>query len=157
APTFDSLGHGLKRPPRPRDEASSPVVWRIDAGSQLGDRGCERCVELSWQAPLELPNERDRAVALVTHIGGRAKAPERSIGGAQSGEEHDVRPAFALPDVPLTHHAGGGSRGLALPMDQLRADRVVAVAGRRREATDALIERESKDVRLRLRFPPDTG
>src|SRR5215211_9318686 len=82
------------------------------------DCGRERRVELSWQAPLKLPHERDRTVALMAHVRGRPEAPERSVGRAQPGEEHNVRPVLALPDIPLSHHAGGSRRGLALPVDE---------------------------------------
>ena len=135
-------------------DSRAPVVWRIEAGSfQLRDRGRERRVELRRQAVLELPHERDRAVALVAHVRRRAEAPERAVGRAQPGEQHDVRPVLALPDVPLARRAVGGGRGLALPVDQLGADRVVAVARRRREAADALVEREREQVGLRLLAP----
>ena len=77
----------------------------------------------------ELPHERDGAVVLVADVPSRPETPERALVGSQSREQDDVRALREVIDVALarlTRHSGGG---LALPVDQLTADRVVAVAG----------------------------
>src|SRR5215213_7371799 len=60
-------------------------------------------------------------------------------------------------DVSLAGLTIGRGSPLALPMNQFGADRIVAVARRRREAADTLIQSEGESVRLRRSVPPDAG
>ena len=105
----------------------------------------------------EPPGDRDRPVAA------RAGRTWRGRGTRRRGR----RPA-AERTGPRWCRArrGGGSaarlgwrrcRGLALPVDQLRADRVVLVAGRRREVAAGLVEREGEHVGLLVRQPLDAA
>jgi len=60
-------------------------------------------------------------------------------------------------DVALTHCTLDACRRLALPVDQLRTDRVVPISRCRRESPDALVESEREEVcGVGLR-PPNTG
>ena len=59
---------------------------------------------------VEPPNECDRPLPFVPHIPRRPQTPERPIIGLQSREEHDVRSALKMPDVPLPDLAIGCRR-----------------------------------------------
>ena len=58
-----------------------------------------------------------------------------------------------VSEVALSGRAGDRGRRLALPVDQIRTDRVVLVAGRWRELAARLVEREREHVGLLVRQP----
>jgi hypothetical protein len=60
------------------------------------DRGGEGGVEIGRQAMVQSPRNRDRAFALMADIPGWTEAPEGSLIGTESSEEHH---ACALLDV----------------------------------------------------------
>src|SRR6266699_3378039 len=88
-------------------------------------------------------------------VGRGPEAPERSIRRAQSSKEHNVRALLSLADVAAAGAAVECGRRLTLPVDQLRADRVVAVSGGWRERAGGLVEREGEEVALAVLIPPD--
>ena len=103
-------------------------------------RGSERLIQIPRQRRVQLPGDGHRLLPHMAAVGGRAEEPERAIVGAQPGEQHD-RPAVAF--VVAVAQAGlavGPGGRLALPVNAPGADRVVAVAGGRREAATALVE-----------------
>src|SRR5215211_4147372 len=98
------------------DEMQRTYGGRSAPSSHLCDCGRERRIELRRQATLELPHERDRAVAFVAYIRRWPQAPERAVGGTQPSEQRDVRPILALLDVPLPGRAIRSGCGLAFPV-----------------------------------------
>src|SRR4051812_687012 len=88
---------------------------------------------------------------------GWAQAPEGTLGCAQPSEQHDPRPPLPVMDVSLPRGARNRGSCLALPVQGGRADRVIPVAGRGREPTDALIEREGEEISLAPVVPPHAG
>lgn len=58
------------RPERAADvrRSGSPLAPEHCGSSQLRDCGCEGHIKLGWQAPVELPYERDGTVPLVTRV-----------------------------------------------------------------------------------------
>src|SRR4051794_24912881 len=59
--------------------------------------------------------------------------------------------------VPASRLAVGARNGLALPVDQVATDGVVAIARRRRKLPARLVEREGQQIGLRVLCPVDTG
>ena len=75
--------------------------------NRLSSCGSKRRVEVCRQALLQLPDEGDRAVSLVAHVGSRPETPEGPIARPEPGEEDDVRAALAVVDVALADLARG--------------------------------------------------
>src|SRR5262245_50416316 len=99
------------------------------------DRGGELGEEIAGQPVMETPSDRDRTVTLVRDISRRTETPERTIGGAQAREEHNVRSLFCLVDVAAPGVAVERRHRLAFPVNEFRADRVVAIPRCWREGT----------------------
>ena len=119
-----------------------------DGGGELGE-------QVAGETVMKSPGDCDRTLALVRDVGRRAEAPERSIRRTESREEHHVRFLFGLADVAPSCVAVERCRGLALPVDELGADCVVAIPGGGRERAGGLVEREREQVTLAALVPPD--
>src|SRR5262249_7459912 len=72
-------------------------------------------------------------------------------------KKDDIRSPLLLMDVALTHRALDACRGLTLPMNQFRTNRIVPISRRRREATNGLVESEGEEVRGVALGPPNAG
>ena len=59
--------------------------------------------------------------------------------------------------VAQTHFAADSCRRLAFPMDQLTADRMIAIARRQREAAEGLVQGERRHIRRDMRNPSGSG
>ena len=70
---------------------------------------------------------------------------------------HDARAELGMLLVPASRLAVSARNGLALPVDQLATDGVVAMARRRRKLPARLVEREGQEIGLRVLCPVDTG
>src|SRR5262249_3809492 len=123
-------------------------------GVCLSDSGGELGVKVARQAILEPPREGDRSLALVRHIRRRSEAPKRSISCAEAGEEHNVRTVDCLVDVAPACVTRLRGLGLALPMDELGTDRIVAVPSCGRERTRRFVERECEQIATAVLVPP---
>lgn len=77
------------------------------------------------------------------------QAGECAVVGAQAREQQHVRAHCFVVLVALARAARRARHRLALPVHQLSADRVVAVARGRREVAAGLVEREGQQIRAR--------
>ena len=89
-------------------------------GRRRGNRGCTRCSPRGLQLPVVRGEDGP-------------EEPERPIVAAQASEQHHRRSQLLMPPIPLSRLAVRSCARLALPVDQLTADGVVAVPGGRRE------------------------
>src|SRR5947209_916578 len=72
-----------------RCELVSARQWRHITRQPPSRHRCgEGRVEIAGQAMLQSPSNRDRTVARMPDIGGRTQAPEGSLIGTESSEEH---------------------------------------------------------------------
>ena len=114
---------------------------------------CERLIEIARQRVFEFPRDRHRSLADVAAIGSRAEEPKGAVVSVEAGEQHDAASVALLVPVAQAGRSIGACGRLALPVDEVAADRVVAIASRRREAAAALVERECEQLGVcRFRF-----
>src|SRR2546423_2699105 len=96
----------------------------------------------------EAPSDSHRHLGLVAHILRRSEEMERAIVFFQAREEHDARAAGNVSLITSAGRTVRTRRGLALPVDELAANRIIAVASGWREPTAGFIECEDQDVTL---------
>src|SRR5690348_13408430 len=95
---------------------------------------------------MKSPRNRYRTLSLMRDIGRRTEAPEGPIGCAERREHYDVRAVLRLGDVATAGGAVERGPRLALPVNELRTYRVVAVSGRWRERPCRLVEGEGEQI-----------
>src|SRR4051794_23749991 len=110
---------------------------------------------------MQPPDDGHGALPGMAHI--RGGAEEGEGGGAAPGvfvrwtdEKHHVTTAFRMVDVALTSLVPLAGLRLRLPVEEVRGDRVIAVAGAGRVVLLALFERDEEVVSVRLRMPERT-
>src|SRR3546814_13721510 len=93
----------------------------------------------------------------MTHIGRWPQEPERAIIYSEASQwQHHAAIGF-MGFVALTRRAFLPSTGLALPMKECRADRIVAVAGSGWKLSAAFIERASEQVEFHVSHTAHLG
>src|SRR4029077_12912700 len=75
-----------------------------------------------------------------------AEKPERAVVSSSSGEQQDGVAHRGVIAVAAPSGAVRSRPGLAFPVDQVAADGVVAVAGRRRKVATGLVECECEQI-----------
>ena len=114
-----------------RSKRSTGHVRRIQFDPFLGDGCCERCVQFCRKRCVELPHKGNGSLAFVASVTSRSKTPQSALVGTKSGKEDDARSTYFMIDVALTCVACRRRHRLALPVDEVRTDGIVAVASRR--------------------------
>ena len=95
---------------------------------------------------LQAPRDGHRLLGFVLHVSRRPQKVERPITATLACEQHDVSPGSRVILIAAAGVAIGSRRGLTFPMNELGADRVVSIAGRRRELPARLIQREGEKI-----------
>ena len=125
--TSDVRGASMTPPKRP----FSPVQR---AACALRHR--QRLAQVRRQRLIQPPRDRHRQLAFVAHVPRRAKEVERALVGLFAGEQQNARTLRGMALVAQARLACGARGGLALPVNQVTADRVVLVHRRGREAAE---------------------
>src|SRR6185436_1009499 len=94
------------------------------------------------------PGHGHRELALVADVCSWTEKIEGPLVAALSREQHHARASRGVELVPLSGLAVGTCNGLVLPVNEVPADRVVAIAGGRREVSTRLVQREREKIRL---------
>src|SRR4051812_45549122 len=96
----------------------------------------------------ELPGNRHGLLTDVAPVGSWAKKPKRPVIRSEPRKQQ-YRASFPhMVAVAQSGRAVRARQGLTFPMDQRRADRVVAISRRWGEGTAALVESKSKKFRV---------
>lgn len=120
-------GRGIsKRSDEPSTRPADPLC---SAASRHGRRKRRKQVPRQWR--VQPPRDCHRALRLMLHIRRRAQEVERPLIRPQAREQHHAAPELLVLAIPPPRLALRLRRRLALPVDQLPADGVVAVPGRR--------------------------
>lgn len=104
----------------------------------------------------EAPGDRHWLLGLVLDISGGAQKPEGTIVRSEASKQHNGRTKGNVRLVASSRLTIGAGDALALPVDQVAADRIVPIARRRRKLPICFVQREGKKVGLRLLGPVDS-
>src|SRR3954463_6331819 len=89
----------------------------------------------------------------MRHVLRWPKTPERSVVGTEASEQHHLRASLLVLEIPSPRLASQRCTGLALPVNELGTNGVIAIPSCRREGARRLVEREREDVRLAALIP----
>ena len=132
----------------------TPTLQRL---LRLRHGRCELLEQISWQGISQLPGHGHGRLGCVFHVRGRAEKPECAIICSQATKEHHRTAHLLVILIPSAGLAVLPGHGLALPMDERPADRVVAISRLWRKLAAGLIKRERKQVGRRIFRPIHTA
>src|SRR5690606_21025527 len=98
-----------------------------------------------------MPSDSHWPLALMSHVDSRPQKPEGAVVGRQASERQHYAALGLMSLITLSCLACFASSRLALPMEKRLADRVIAVASRRREVAAGLVQGKGQQVDLSFR------
>lgn len=90
----------------------------------------ERREQIPGERVCQAPGDRHGELAVMLDVRRGSKKVERAFVAALPREEHDAGPSLRVALITLTGLTGRSGHRLALPVDEIAADRVVTVARR---------------------------